>query len=147
MLYGNIQIVLGYTAVKLPQKVAFIISLVLKLLLIATLRYKLLTKPWWTFKVFWGHNKNKSLEWNFYIYKLNRENFHSLTCTSASFLQCTEYRASEKRSTHPSSNVSIHLWKCSVGFPGGSDGKESAFKLGDPGSIPGLGRSPGEGND
>ena len=32
------------------------------------------------------------------------------------------------------------------GFPGGSDGKESACNIGDPGSIPGLGRSPGEGN-
>ena len=29
---------------------------------------------------------------------------------------------------------------------GGSDGKESASKAGDPGSIPGLGRSSGEGN-
>ena len=33
-----------------------------------------------------------------------------------------------------------------VGFPGGSDGKESACKAGDLGLIPGLGRSPGEGN-
>ena len=33
-----------------------------------------------------------------------------------------------------------------MGFPGGSDGKESAYKAGDPGSIPGSGRSPGEGN-
>ena len=32
------------------------------------------------------------------------------------------------------------------GFPGGSDGKESACSVGDPDSIPGLGRSPGEGN-
>ena len=31
-------------------------------------------------------------------------------------------------------------------FPAGSDGKESAYNAGDPGSIPGLGRSPGEGN-
>ena len=30
--------------------------------------------------------------------------------------------------------------------PGGSDGKASARNAGDPGSIPGLGRSPGEGN-
>ena len=30
-------------------------------------------------------------------------------------------------------------------FPGGSDGKASAYNAGDPGSIPGLGRSPGEG--
>ena len=33
-----------------------------------------------------------------------------------------------------------------VGFPGGSDGKESACNAGDPGSIPGSGRSPGGGN-
>ena len=35
-----------------------------------------------------------------------------------------------------------YIW----GFPGGSDGKESACNVGDPGSIPGSGRSPGEGN-
>ena len=28
-------------------------------------------------------------------------------------------------------------------FPGGSDTKESACNAGDPGSIPGLGKSPG----
>ena len=33
-----------------------------------------------------------------------------------------------------------------MGFPGGSDGKESACNAGDQGSIPGLGLSPGEGN-
>ena len=32
------------------------------------------------------------------------------------------------------------------GFPGGSEGKVSACKAGDLGSIPGSGRSPGEGN-
>ena len=32
------------------------------------------------------------------------------------------------------------------GFLGGSDSKESACNAGDPGSIPGLGRFPGEGN-
>ena len=31
-------------------------------------------------------------------------------------------------------------------FPGGSDIKESAYSAGDPGSIPGLERSPGKGN-
>ena len=31
-------------------------------------------------------------------------------------------------------------------FPGGSDGKVSVYNVRDPGSIPGLGRSPGEGN-
>ena len=33
-----------------------------------------------------------------------------------------------------------------VGFPCGSDGKESACIAGDLGSIPGLGRAPGEGH-
>ena len=32
-----------------------------------------------------------------------------------------------------------------LGFPGGSEGKEFAYGAGDLGSIPGLGRSPGEG--
>ena len=31
-------------------------------------------------------------------------------------------------------------------FSGGSDGKASAYNVGDPGSIPGSGRSSGEGN-
>ena len=33
-----------------------------------------------------------------------------------------------------------------LGFTGGSDCKESACNAGDPGLIPGWGRSPGEGN-
>ena len=33
-----------------------------------------------------------------------------------------------------------------MGFPGGSDSKESTCNAGDLGSIPGLGRCPGEGN-
>ena len=46
-----------------------------------------------------------------------------------------------------------HLFMCllticmsSLGFPGGSDSKASACNVGDQGSIPGSGRSPGEGN-
>ena len=31
-------------------------------------------------------------------------------------------------------------------FPGGSESKASVYNAGDPGLIPGLGRSPGEGN-
>ena len=34
-----------------------------------------------------------------------------------------------------------------VNFPGGSDCKDSARNAGDPGSIPGSGRSPGRGHD
>ena len=40
----------------------------------------------------------------------------------------------------------IHIRSSSRGFPGGSDGKESTGNGGDLGSIPGSGRSPGEGN-
>ena len=36
------------------------------------------------------------------------------------------------------------VWTC--GFPSSSVGKESACSAGYPGSIPGSGRSPGEGN-
>ena len=45
------------------------------------------------------------------------------------------------------SNLLLGLVRCiKPGFPGGSDGKEPACNAGDPGLIPGLGRSPGEGN-
>ena len=33
-----------------------------------------------------------------------------------------------------------------LGFPGDADGKESACNVGDLGSVPGSGRSPGEGD-
>ena len=33
-----------------------------------------------------------------------------------------------------------------MGFPGDSDGKESTWRAGDLGSVPGSGRSPSEGN-
>ena len=45
--------------------------------------------------------------------------------------------------------IHVFIWLCLVlvaGFPHSSVGKESACNAGDPGSIPGLGRSPGEGN-
>ena len=40
----------------------------------------------------------------------------------------------------------IYIIYMYMGFPGGSEGKVSAHNAGDPGSIPGSGRSPGEGN-
>ena len=43
--------------------------------------------------------------------------------------------------------ASLSLFKRALrGFPGGSDGKVSVYNAGDLGLIPGLGRSPGEGN-
>ena len=44
--------------------------------------------------------------------------------------------------------IDLYYWalKSILDFPGGSDGKASVYNVGDLGSIPGLGRSPGEGN-
>ena len=46
----------------------------------------------------------------------------------------------------PISLVYIDMHFPRKGFPGGSGGKMSACNVGNPGSIPGSGRSPGEGN-
>ena len=55
-----------------------------------------------------------------------------------------------KHNPDPSSSVIFALQVLNellvLVFPGGSDGKASAYDERDPGSIPGLGRSPGEGN-
>ena len=44
-------------------------------------------------------------------------------------------------------NLVHYFAQVNSSFPGGSAGKESACNVGDLGSIPGLGRSPGEGNN
>ena len=49
------------------------------------------------------------------------------------------YKSTGKKDVEKSTNLQ------QKGFPCGSDGKASACSAGDPGSIPGLGRSPGEG--
>ena len=43
-------------------------------------------------------------------------------------------------------NLLFFVWLLIVGFPGGSDGKASTCNVEEPDSIPGSGRSPGEGN-
>ena len=43
-------------------------------------------------------------------------------------------------------NIYIYIYIYILGLPGGSDGKPSACNVGDPASIPELGRSPGERN-
>ena len=45
-----------------------------------------------------------------------------------------------------SMKIIFELYNNYMGFPGGSDGKESVCNAADPGSIPGLGRFPGEGH-
>ena len=44
----------------------------------------------------------------------------------------------------PRPNLPVIPGISSPDFPGGSDGKASAYNVGDSGSIPGLGRFPGE---
>ena len=57
--------------------------------------------------------------------------------------ECSIYQSSKTISEEGSYTIQdIYI----MGFPGGSDGKLSACNAGDPGSIPGSGRSPGEGN-
>ena len=52
------------------------------------------------------------------------------------------FHALKEMATHSS----VPAWVFYKGFPCGSDGKASAHNVGDPGLIPGLGRSPEEGN-
>ena len=53
----------------------------------------------------------------------------------------------EVRHTGPVHSLNLQLaFHIPGDFPGDSDGKASAYNAGDPGSIPGSGRSPGEGN-
>ena len=65
---------------------------------------------------------------------------------------CKESDTTEQLSMHAWAlyqNWQIYLWSTTgyiLGFPGGSDGKESTCNAGLQGSVPGLGRAPGEGN-
>ena len=67
---------------------------------------------------------------------------HTETCTW--IIMAKEY----KESKCPSTKKRIfEIWHIGImGFPGGSDSKESACNMGDLGSIPGLRRSPGGGH-
>ena len=59
--------------------------------------------------------------------------------SKASILRCSAFFTVQL--SHPYMTTG----KC-MDFPGGSDSKASAYNAGDPGSIPELGRFPGEGN-
>ena len=51
-----------------------------------------------------------------------------------------------RREAQQEGDICTRIADSLVGFPGVSDGKASVCNAGDPGSIPGSGRSPGEGN-
>ena len=65
-------------------------------------------------------------------------------CSLVTFVQLTQVPplTLPRPFTAPAQRLDFPLLK----LYGGSDGKQSACHVGGPGSIPGLGRSPGEGN-
>ena len=58
-------------------------------------------------------------------------------------MNCVTLKRKKKIVYFKMDRVTLHI---TMGFPGGSDGKESACNARDVGLIPGSGRSPGEGN-
>ena len=80
-----------------------------------------------------------------------QKQFDLLCETSAKGAKTTEWKFGEGGSkvSSPIGRKCVSELETSTveqGFPGGLAGKESACNAGDPGSIPRLGRSPGEGN-
>ena len=73
-----------------------------------------------------------------------KEHFYKINLSPA-FLRINEYDYSSLIGS-VGSNPKIRLYIYYIGFPGGSEGKESASNAGDLGSIPWWGRLPGEGN-
>ena len=72
---------------------------------------------------------------------LHISSYHSIKQLMELFLSTTEYQE------YPTGyGYCLNIFIRTMGFPDDSDGKESACNAGDPGSIPGSGRSPGEGN-
>ena len=67
--------------------------------------------------------------------------FPALLCSSKE-----EIQQLRQRKSWAASGVWSELYTPLLCFPGGSEGKASACNAGDLGSIPGSGRSPGEGN-
>ena len=68
------------------------------------------------------------------------ELFHDYSISRAQFISHSFFFLKK------GANICLALIRGQVGIPGGSDGKESSCNAGDLGSIPGSGRSPGEGN-
>ena len=96
-------------------------------------------------------NRNKSPQYVIYLY------FSVDKMTSSCTIKICALYVAKKQTSSPwcagAAQVSSATSWCLPGdfqwshFPGGSDGKESTYNVGDLGSIPGLGRPPGEGHD
>ena len=71
---------------------------------------------------------------------------HSILTQLARLTKVTVRASGETRARPFQLRIRDPLAARTLGFSGGSDGKESACNAGDPGSIPGLRISPGEEN-
>ena len=101
---------------------------------------------WWVGSL---HQVTKVLELQHRFFQINIQGWFPLDLTGLISLQ---YKGLSR--VFSSTTVQKHQFfvptqgcpLCYLGFPGGSADKESACNAGDLASIPGLGRSPGEGN-
>ena len=108
-----------------------------------------------------GWNLNFPFSWNKGLFLLSgKETYIPSDCC----VLLNRIRTKDRWSTIHARNSSLHrfMWLCledisrvdryfhytlqCLGFPGSSDSKEFACNTGDPSSIPGFGRSPGERN-
>ena len=85
------------------------------------------------------------LKWSSSLF-LQRENYGQIQNASRCFFSPDSSARSFPCQSDLTLKVSFHLISLHLGFPCGSVGKESTCKAGDPGLIPGWGRSSGEGN-
>ena len=86
--------------------------------------------------------------WNFleFFFKVLNLNVEPLDTKSQLYTHdqtCNTKSAQIQNELHLYTNLGLQV----LGFPGGSDSKEFACNMGDPSSIFGSGRSPGEGHD
>ena len=88
----------------------------------------------------------KSRSW--VLYQLEGENMWGLYKKNTLFIKIKKHKKNRFHFRR-SSSVTLNLWTTDsmiMGLSGGSDGKASVHNVGDPGLVPELGRSPGEGN-
>ena len=75
--------------------------------------------------------------------------FGSASLPHQRFLKVTTKMSQDELSVGPLADLSVqqpHAITVKPFFPAGSDGRASAYNAGDPGSIPGWGKSSGDGN-
>ena len=98
------------------------------------------TEPWCAAV----HGVTKSWTWpselNWILFCLKKEGNYNI-CRNTGEPSRRDFKWT--KASHTKTN---NTWFSFKGFPGGTEAKASARSAGDPGLIPGLGRSPGEGN-